>query len=80
MDIFKRYIEELDKGIDYVNNNKYKVDMSDEERTYYNAAIRSIRGDIKVTNSYILDNLEELSKDDIKILLQKIVEIEHKFS
>jgi len=80
MDIFKRHIEELDKAIDYVNNNEDRVDMSDEERTYYNSSIRSIRGDIKVTNRYILNNLEELSKDDIKTLLQKIVEIENKFS
>ncbi|MEJ7220784.1 hypothetical protein [Staphylococcus gallinarum] len=80
MNVFKNRIEELDKGINYVSNHKYRIDMDDRERTYYNAAIRSIRGDIKVTNKYILNNLEELSKNDIKVLLQKIVEIESKFS
>ncbi|RIN97106.1 hypothetical protein P3T97_14180 (plasmid) [Mammaliicoccus sciuri] len=77
---FEYRIEQLDKAIEYVNNNKNNIDLSDREKVYYEASIRSIRGDIKVTNRYMLDNLEELSKDDIKILLEKIVAIEYKFS
>ncbi|MBF7019715.1 hypothetical protein ISO99_07295 [Staphylococcus sp. 18_1_E_LY] len=80
MDILSRYIEELDKANEYVSNNKYSLNMSDTEKVYYNAAIRSIRGDIKQTNKYMLQNLDELSKEDIKEILQKIVEIESKFS
>ena len=57
MNTFKYHIEELDNAIDYVKNNDYSISMSDMEETYYNASIRSIRGDIKVANRYILDNL-----------------------
>ena len=80
MDILSHYIEELDKANEYVSNNKYSLNMSDTEKVYYNATIRSIMGDIKQTNKYLLQNLDELSKDDIKKILQKIVEIESKFS
>ena len=80
MDILSHYIEELDKANEYVSNNKYSLNMSDTEKVYYNATIRSIRGDIKQTNKYLLQNLDELSKDDIKKILQNIVEIESKFS
>lgn len=80
MDILSHYIEELDKANEYVSNNKYNLNMSDTEKVYYNATIRSIRGDIKQANKYLLQNLDELSKDDIKKILQKIVEIESKFS
>ncbi|MFW2512130.1 hypothetical protein ACNRAK_10165, partial [Staphylococcus epidermidis] len=80
MDILSRYIEELDKANEYVSNNKYSLNMSDTEKVYYNAEIRSIRGDIKQTNKYMLQNLDKLSKEDIKEILQKIVEIESKFS
>ncbi|MGW7811112.1 hypothetical protein AST00_11150 [Staphylococcus equorum] len=80
MDILSHYIEELDKANEYVSNNRYSLDMSDSEKVYYNATIRSIRGDIKQANKYMLQNLDELAKDDIKTILQKIVEIEGKFS
>jgi hypothetical protein len=81
MDILSRYIEELDKANEYVSNNKYSLNMSDTEKVYYNAEIRSIRGDIKQTNKYMLQNLGiSYQKEDIKEILQKIVEIESKFS
>lgn len=73
-----RYINEsLDSAIDFVRNNKYVDQTTDREKHYYKANIRSIRGDIKRANRYMYENINDLSKNDIETLLEKIVEIDY---
>ncbi len=78
MDKLKICNEELDKAIEYVRNNQYKNQRNDSQTyTYYKASLRSIRGDIKRANRYMYEEIDELSKSDIKNLLGKIIEIEN---
>lgn len=73
-----RYINEaLDRAIDFVRNNKYVDQTTDRDKHHYKANIRSIRGDIKRANRYMYENINDLSKNDIETLLEKIVEIDY---
>lgn len=76
MEKVQHWIEELDKGLEYVKNNKVENQAHFQDAGYHKGVIRGIRGDIKSAQRNMLDYINEISKDDIKVILEKIVEIE----
>lgn len=76
METVQHWIEELDKGLEYVKNNKVENQAHFQDAGYHKGVIRGIRRDIKSAQRNMLDYINEISKDDIKVILEKIVEIE----
>ncbi|MDG0826441.1 hypothetical protein M4K87_13420 [Staphylococcus equorum] len=72
MDDFKRYNELLDSMIEHVKNNNGENQILD----YNTRDVREIRINIKKTHMYMNENLDKLSKDDIQMILEKIIKIE----
>lgn len=61
--------EALNSYLKYLNN-------TDKNNTHYNAEVHSIKGDLIRVHRFMYNNLEELSKNDIQILIEKIIQIE----
>ncbi|HCX9014052.1 MULTISPECIES: hypothetical protein [Staphylococcus] len=76
MDIVNRCNEELTKALEYVKHNKAGDQANFQDKGYHQKVIDGIRGDIKLAHKNMLDCIDEFSKNDIKDVLEKIVEIE----
>lgn len=68
--------EELDNALEYIKHNQAEEQVNFQDAGYHQKVIDGIRGDIKLTHRNMLDYIDEFSKDDIKVILEKIVEIE----
>lgn len=69
MNNLKDVKEGLNRYLTYLNN-------TDKNDTLYNEEVHSIRGDLIRVHRFMYNNLEELSKNDIQILIEKIIQIE----
>lgn len=76
MDIINYCNEELDKALDYIKHNKAEDQLNFQDVGFHQKIIDGIRGDIKLANKNILNHIDEFTKEDIKIVLEKIVKIE----
>ncbi|CPQ84196.1 hypothetical protein [Mammaliicoccus sciuri] len=57
----------LNEYLTYLNKDKNEI--SDNE-------VKTIRGNLIRVHNFMYNNIETLSKDDIKILIENIIEIE----
>ncbi|MCG3400709.1 hypothetical protein [Staphylococcus massiliensis] len=76
MDIINYCNEELDKALDYIKHNKTEGQLNFQDVGFHQKIIDEIRGDVKLAHKNMLNYIDEFSKDDIKVVLEKIVEIE----
>lgn len=76
MDIVNYCHEELDQALDYIRHNKAEDQVNFQDAGFHQKIIDGIRGDIKLAHKNMLNHIDEFSKEDIKIVLEKIVEIE----
>ncbi|MFX0550152.1 hypothetical protein ACOAKC_12615 [Hathewaya histolytica] len=76
MDIVNYCNEELDQALDYIRHNKAENQVNFQDTGYHQKNIDGIRGDIKLAHNNMLNHIDEFSKEDIKDVLEKIVEIE----
>lgn len=68
--------EELDKALDYIKHNKAEDQVNFQDAGFHQKIIDGIRGDIKLAHKNMLNHIDEFTKEDIKIVLEKVVEIE----
>lgn len=76
MNIVSHCKEELNKALDYIKHNKAGDQANFQDAGYHHKVIDGIRGDIKLAHKNMLNHIDEFSKEDIKDVLEKIVEIE----
>lgn len=76
LDTVNRCNEELSNALEYIKHNKAGDQANFQDEGYHQKVINGIRGDIKLAHKNMLDYIDEFSKNDIKNVLEKIVEIE----
>ncbi len=76
MDIVNYYSEELDNGLDYLKTTNPENLSNFQDKGYHKSIIKDIKLNIEQIHKYMLKYLNDLSKEEIEIILEKIVESE----
>lgn len=76
MDIVNHYSEELDKGLNYLKTTNPENLSNFQDKGFHKSIIKDIKLNIEQIHKYMLKYLNDLSKEEIEIILGKIVESE----
>ncbi|MEX2936567.1 MULTISPECIES: hypothetical protein [Staphylococcus] len=76
MDIINHYSEELDSGLNYLKTTNPENLSHFQDKGFHKSIIKDIKLNIEQLHKYMLKYLNDLSKEEIEIILGKIVESE----